>query len=184
MKSLLPLAAALGIMASSNAMASDVAVRAVSHQVTPKNIEKQPFSFKVTVKSVKDEKAGHAKDFEIRVGPKKTLGGSTPGAGENGSLEISSRGNRIVETPPLTIVKSNDTLVYTLRIFDRDLDRSIAVFTYAILNPGDYYQFNLDDFLPQETTTPIKPKPELRKPELPKPEFSASKQLARLPGVN
>jgi hypothetical protein len=184
MKTLLPLVAALWIIASSNARATDVAVRAVSHQVTQKNIEKQPFAFKVTVKGVKDEKAGPAKDFEIRVGPKKTLGGSTPGPGENGSLEVSSRGNRKIETPPLTIVKSDDTLVYTFRISDRDLDRSIAVFTYAIPNPGDYYQFNLDDFLPQETTTPTKPKPKLPKPKLPEPEFSSSRPLARLPCVN
>ena len=140
--------------------------RTVSHDVTPQNIDEQPFAFKVSVKNVNDEKTGPAKDFEIRVGRDKQHPGlgpliNSPGPAENGSLALTGCGKRKVETPPVTIVKSGDAVIYTFRISDRDLDRATARFTYAVPTPGDYYQFDLEDFLPPEMATPEKstPKP-------------------------
>ncbi|HKD35993.1 MAG TPA: hypothetical protein VKB78_04305 [Pirellulales bacterium] len=161
----LAFAAAIGFAMPLGVIVSDVAARAVSHQVTPKNIDEQPFAFKVTVKGVNDEKLGPSMDFEIRVSRKLLA----PGPGENGSIDVVSRCHRKVEsalkiaTPSLTIVKSDDALIHTFRISDRDLDRAVAHFTYAIPDPGDYYQFNLHDFLPDDggstakTTAEVKP---------------------------
>ena len=138
------------------AAAAATSTRAVSHEVTPENIKDQPYDFSVTFKDT-----GDAKDFEIRVGGKS--GRAFLGAGENGSLLLSPCGKKKVHTPPVTIVKSEDGVKYTFRISNRDLDRSIAVFTYEVPSTGDYYQLNLEDFLPHEQTeekpaTPHEPK--------------------------
>jgi hypothetical protein len=125
------------------ATAASASARAVSHEVTPENIKDQPFAFCVNYKE-----NGDAKDFEIRVGPKPT--GGLPGAGENGSLSLSPCGKRKVKTPAVTITSADNVLTYTFRIPSRDLDRSIAVFTFAVPSSGDYYQISLDDFLPKE----------------------------------
>jgi hypothetical protein len=139
-----PLSFFLGTMVLMSA-AGPAMARAVSHEVTPDNLKDQPYAFSVTFKD-----AGDAKDFEIRVGPKPA--GVLPGAGENGSLSLSPCGKKNVKTPAITIVRADDTLIYTFRVSNRDLDRSIAVFTFAVPSPGDYYQLNLDDFLPQESS--------------------------------
>jgi hypothetical protein len=138
------------------AMAASESARAVSHEVTPDNIKNQPYELSVTYKD-----SGDTKDFEIRVGSKPT--GGLPGAGENGSLSLSPCGKKKVRTPAVTIVSVDNVLTYTFRIPNRDLDRSIAVFTFAVPSSGDYYQINLDDFLPQESpdkkpTSPQEPR--------------------------
>ncbi len=138
-----------------------VSARTVSHEVTPKNLNEQPYAFKVTIKQ-----SGDAKEVEIRVATKS--GGAPTGAGENGSLSVSTCGKKKpVETPPLTIVRTAQALVYTFRISNRDLERANVNFTFAVPDPGDYYQINLDDFLPAEET-PTNPT------DLPKPKFDES----------
>lgn len=149
---------ALGLTASAHA-------RAVSHEVTPQNIDQQPYGFKVSVKP-----PGDVMDFEIRVAPKLQI----PGAAENGSLTVSACGKKKVATPTLTIVKTAEALVYTFRMTNRDLDRATTTFTYAVPTPGDYYRFNLDDFLPAEDIPPAKPTDGPKPTETPKPIFDGS----------
>jgi hypothetical protein len=153
----LPLTATILLACGPQAIA-----RTVSHQVTPKNIDEQPFAFKVTVSNASGKDGASVKDFEIRVGPKS--GQPAPGPAESGGLELTSCGKKKVETPPVTIVKSGSALIYTFRVSDRDLDRSIARFTFAVPSPGDNYQFDLDDFLLMDESAPVKPAVESQPP--------------------
>jgi hypothetical protein len=118
--------------------------RHVLHPVTPKNIEKQPFSFTVNVKDV-----GQLKEFEIRVAPKA---GRRPVASATGELHVAVASKRVM--PTVTRVAADGVLTFTFRVTPEELDRAQFLFTETPQDvrtpfpfPGDYWGFLLKDFV-------------------------------------
>jgi hypothetical protein len=121
--------------------------RHVTHPVTPKNIEKQPFAFAVHVKDV-----GELKEFEITV--RQQSGKPAPIDSATGSVAFVARGKKIAALPTITRVQANGVQTYTFRLSPSDVDLARFTFTETpqdwqrpFPSPGDYWVFDLRDFV-------------------------------------
>jgi hypothetical protein len=126
-----------------------VHARHVTHPVTPANIDKQMFSFTVDVKD-----AGQAKEFKIIVKQKILHPGLLGSA--TGTVVINPCGQKKAAFPAVTKTQSGGVLTYTFRVPVSDLDRAHFTFTETTQNPrtpflfpGDYWVFDLKDFVPK-----------------------------------
>jgi hypothetical protein len=136
------LAAAVVLAAGGQALA-----RRVTHPVTPKNIDQQPFAFTVQIKD-----AGQLKEVAITVRQKP--GRPAPLNTANGWVVISSRDNSKATAPALTRVWDNGVQTYTFRVSPSDLARTTFTFTETLQDwrtpfpyPGDYWVFDLRNFV-------------------------------------
>jgi hypothetical protein len=126
-----------------------VHARHVTHRVTPANLDKQLFSFTVDVKD-----AGQAKEFKITV--KQTI--LHPGllGSATGTVVIDPCGQKKAAFPAVTRTQAEGVQTYTFRVPVSDLDRAHFTFTETPQNsrtpfpfPGDYWVFDLKDFVPK-----------------------------------
>jgi hypothetical protein len=129
------------------AVGGQVLARHVTHPVTPKNIDKQPFSFSVQVKDVEE-----LKEFEITV--RQQAGKPAPGGSATGSIRFATSGNKPGALPAITRMEENGVQTYTFRLSPADLDRARFTFTETVEDwrqpfpsPGDYWVFKLSDFV-------------------------------------
>jgi len=139
-----PLVLALAMLM---AVGGQVLARTVTHPVTPKNIDQQPFSFKVQVKDV-----GELKEVEITV--KQKAGKPAPVNSATGSVVIVACGKKQAAFPSVTRVESNSVQTYIFRVSPSDFDRATFTFTETPQDrrtefplSGDYWVFNLSDFV-------------------------------------
>ena len=140
--------------------------RHVTHEVTPQNMDKQPYAFAVTVKDV-----GDAKEFTIRVNFK---GAKALGPEATGWLNMAQIGRKTVPIPSMTTVRSDGQITFTFQVPEKYVERVGFTFTETPQNPrqpfpfpGDYYVFNLEDFLPAASTAA----PEKKVTPAPRPRF-------------
>jgi hypothetical protein len=148
-----------------SAMGAPAFARHVTHPVTPANIEQQPFAFTVHVSDV-----GEFKQFEIAVRPK--AGGREPAGSATGSVVIAG-GKKPPMFPAVTRVQCKGTQTYTFQVPASDVERARFTFTEtpqsALIpfpSPGDYWVFNLSDFVGSRDTP--------KKGRLPSPKFEPS----------
>ena len=128
------------------ALGGRVLARHVTHQVTPKNIDSQPFAFSVQFKDVPQ-----LKEFEIVVRQKANHPAPTVSA--TGTVDIAPRGDKKAESPAVTRVQADGVQTYTFRVSLSDLDRAHFTFTETPQDPrvpfpfpGDYWVFDLSQF--------------------------------------
>jgi len=129
------------------AIAGQALARHVTHPVTPKNIDAQPFAFTLQVKDV-----GELKEFEITV--KQKAGQRAPVGTATGRAVIDASGKKKPASPAITKVQSDGVQTYTFRLSASDLDRAHFTFTETsqdaripFPSPGDYWVFDLSDFV-------------------------------------
>jgi hypothetical protein len=132
----------------------DALARHVTHPVTPRNIEEQPYAF-----AVKATDAVQDKEFEIKV--KQKLRELPPGASARGTLAIGQIGKKGVAVPPVTMIRSGGEITFTFVISPDYLDRASFTFTETPDDPrqpfpfpGDYYVFALADFVSSPDQAP------------------------------
>jgi hypothetical protein len=118
--------------------------RHVTHPVTPQNLDNQFFSFTVEVKDVQGLK-------EVRVTVQKQAGQRAPAEAASGRVEL-RRPQAAV--PAVTRVQAGGVQTYTFRLPPADLEGAYFVFTETPQEvrtpfpyPGDYWTFNLTDFV-------------------------------------
>jgi hypothetical protein len=140
----LPLFLAVAILVTFSGQALG---RHVTHRVTPKNIDEQPFSFKVQIKDVEQLK-------EVEIVVKQKAGKPDPVVSATGSVVVGERGNKKAASPAITRVQSDGVQTYTFRVSPADLDRTYFTFTETPQDartpfpfPGDYWVFDLSDFV-------------------------------------
>jgi hypothetical protein len=128
------------------ALGGQLLARHVTHDVTPKNIDDQPFAFTVQVKEV-----GQFKEFEIAVKQKPNQRG--PIASATGAVEIARCGKKNAESPAVTRVQTDSVQTYTFRVSPSDIDQAHFTFTETPQDPrtpfpfpGDYWVFDLSAF--------------------------------------
>jgi hypothetical protein len=121
--------------------------RRVTHPVTPKNIDQQPFAFTVQVKDVEQLK-------EVTITVRQKPGKPAPIITANGWVGISPRDNTKVTSPAITRVLDNGVQTYSFRVTPADLDRATFTFTETAEDwrtpfpyPGDYWIFDLRNFV-------------------------------------
>ena len=124
--------------------------RHVTHPVTPKNINEQPFAFAVQIKDV-----GDLKEIEIVVKQKPGRRGPIPSA--TGNARIAPCGDKKAESPTMTRVETDSEQKYTFRVSPADVNRTSFTFTETpqdpmipFPSPGDYWVFALTDFVGSE----------------------------------
>jgi hypothetical protein len=129
------------------AVGGQVFARHVTHPVTPKNIDQQPFAFTVQVRDV-----GQLKEVEFTVRQKP--GKLAPVISATGWVTINPRDKKQVASPAITRVWDNGVQTYTFRVSPSDLDRASFTFTETPQDvrvpfpyPGDYWVFNLRIFV-------------------------------------
>lgn len=147
-----------------------VLARHLSHPVTPENIDRQPYAFKVKVTD-----AGERQEFEIAVG--QQAGKCTPGRAAWGDLNVVQFDEKKITVPPLTMVKANGKISFAFQIPPKFLDRAQFTFSEASDDPfpsrGDYYVFDLKKFVPPPGQDAGKGRS--TKPALPKPIFGSGR---------
>jgi hypothetical protein len=140
-----------------------VFARHVMHPVNPKNIDDQPFAFKVQGKTVgatdepKLNKAAPTKDeaglleFEIIV--RQKAGKPAPARSATGSVVIDASGKKKAVFPTVTRIQSDGVETYTFRLSPSDLGTAHFSFTETpqdlripFPSPGDYWVFDLSEF--------------------------------------
>jgi len=128
------------------ALGGRLLARHVTHQVTPKNIDSQPFAFSVQVKDV-----AQVKEFEIVV--KQKPNHRAPIASATGTVDIAPRDKKKAESPAVTRVEAHTVQTYTFRVSPSDVNRAHFTFTETPQDPrvpfpfpGDYWVFDLSQF--------------------------------------
>jgi hypothetical protein len=128
------------------ALGGQALARHVTHQVTPKNIDEQPFAFSAQVKDI-----AKLKEFEIVVKQKPNHSGPITSA--TGTVEIAPRDKKKAESAIITRVETDGVQTYTFRVSPSDLDRAHFTFTETPQDPripfpfpGDYWVFDLSEF--------------------------------------
>jgi hypothetical protein len=128
------------------ALGGHALARHVTHKVTPKNIDEQPFAFSVQVKDV-----AQLKEFEIVV--KQKPNHLAPITSATGTVNIAPRGDKTTPSPAVTRVQADGVQTYTFRVSPSDVDRAYFTFTETPEDPripfpfpGDYWMFDLSDF--------------------------------------